>query len=220
MRGIFIVVEGQTEEEFVKKIIHPYFISKNIYDVRAKILNTSPGHKGGDLKYSRFKHFITKLLKSQTDILVTSLIDFFKLKKDFPGFESALNISNHSDRVQFLEKSCSNDINENQFIPYFQLHEIEGLLFTKIDGFNEIPQVLNDKSVKQKLIDVIVKFPNPEEINDGETTAPSKRLQHIIPGYEKVSFAEIIASRNSIDSILEKCPRFKNWIDILLDRMK
>lgn len=42
MRGIYILCEGQTEREFVNKILIPYFNSHQIYDVwpilRNKIL--------------------------------------------------------------------------------------------------------------------------------------------------------------------------------------
>ncbi|MBK8383763.1 MAG: DUF4276 family protein [Ignavibacteria bacterium] len=48
------------------------------------------------------------------------------------------------ERVEFLEKSCSEDINELRYIPYIQLHEFEGLLFTKMDGFELIPAINND----------------------------------------------------------------------------
>ena len=64
-------------------------------------------------------------------------------------------------------------------------------------------------SIKQ----IIDSFPNPEMINDGPNTAPSKRLINLIPRYRKVYHGSEIASENGIQSILDKCPRFSNWIE-------
>ena len=45
-KRLFIVVEGQTEEEFVKDLMAPYLQEKEIY-VYPVIIHTSKGHKGG-----------------------------------------------------------------------------------------------------------------------------------------------------------------------------
>lgn len=63
MRGLYILGEGQTEEQFVNEILRPYFASKDIYDVRCILMDTSPGHKGGDVSYKRYKLNAEKLLK-------------------------------------------------------------------------------------------------------------------------------------------------------------
>ena len=61
-RAIYIICEGQTEEEFVNGILRPYFNTHQIYDVRPILMSTSKGHKGGDIKYARLKFNIEKLL--------------------------------------------------------------------------------------------------------------------------------------------------------------
>ncbi len=59
IRAIYIICEGQTEEEFVNGILRPYFNSHQIYDVRPILMSTSKGHKGGgDVKYARLKFTI------------------------------------------------------------------------------------------------------------------------------------------------------------------
>src|SRR5690554_6208392 len=129
IRAIYIICEGQSEEEFVNGILRPYFNSQQIYDVRSILMTTSKGHKGGDVKYDRLKFNIDKLLNRETDILVTTFIDFFRLKNDFPKFEDAQAIQNKIQRVQFLEQALAVAIDNPRFIPYIQLHEFEGLLF-------------------------------------------------------------------------------------------
>lgn len=220
MRGIYIIVEGQTEEEFVNNSIKQHLNSNGIYDVRAITLKTRKSQRVyGDVRYSKYKLNVRNLLSEQPDILVTSLIDFYALRKDFPSYDECRSTQNPVDIISCIEKSILNDIDNFRFIPYIQLHEFEGLLFTDIKGFDVIPEVANDNHIRTNLLELISIFPNPELINEGITTAPSKRLHAIIPSYEKTFHGPLIALENTFDLILEKCPRFKNWIDTLIDRM-
>ena len=107
IRAIYIICEGQTEEEFVNGILRPYFNSHQIYDVRPILMTTSKGHKGGDVKYDRLKFNIDKLLKRETDILVTTFIDYFRLRNDFPKYDVAQEKQNKIQRVDFFRTSFS-----------------------------------------------------------------------------------------------------------------
>tara|TARA_B100000508_G_scaffold140717_1_gene143028 strand:- start:544 stop:1203 length:660 start_codon:yes stop_codon:yes gene_type:complete len=218
VRGIYIIVEGQTEEEFVKVTLQPYLSSHGIHDVRAILLETSPGHKGGDLKFSRFERNAIHLLKRETDIVVTSLIDFFRLKNDFPKYNKIDSISDKQEKVTFLEQAMAEVINYRNFLPYIQLHEFEGLLFSDQSGFDYIPDI-PDRSF-EILAGVIKDHKNPELINDGFETAPSKRLEKLIPPYRKTLHGPLIAEEIGIIKILEKCPRFRNWVEQLIEKVK
>ena len=46
-----IIVEGPTETEFVKQCMQPYFAERHIFDIRPIGIETSPGFKGGDVRY-------------------------------------------------------------------------------------------------------------------------------------------------------------------------
>lgn len=220
MRAIYIICEGQTEEEFVNGILRPYFNSHQIYDVRPILMTTSKGQKGGDVKYDRLKFNIDKLLKRESDILVTTFVDFFRLKTDFPNFEVAQQIQNKIQRVEILEQALANAINNTRFIPYIQLHEFEGLLFASKDGFEFLPD-LKQASLKSLLLAVNEKE-NPEELNDGELTAPSKRLEQLIPGFDKNKpfYGGLIAEVNTINAVLDRCLRFKTWVETLIEKVK
>ena len=61
-RRLYIVVEGQTEEEFIKDLLAPYLQCEGIY-VYPVIIHTSKGHKGGFVNYDHLKNDINKLLK-------------------------------------------------------------------------------------------------------------------------------------------------------------
>ncbi len=53
-----------------------------------------------------------------------------------------------------------------------------------------------------------------EHIDDGPTTAPSKRIIKVIPEYEgrKASAGPEIAERIGLAVIREKCPHFHEWL--------
>lgn len=210
-KGVFIICEGQTEEEFVKKCLTPYLRKQGVRFVRAIIMETSPGNKGGDVRFGRLKFHVYELLNQQEDLLVTTLIDFYRLRRDFPKYEESLFIVDKMKRVAFLEKAMAEDIHEKRFIPYIQLHEFEGLLFSSKNGFNILPRI-SDKT-KQAISDIVADYPNPELINDGIYTAPSKRLKKLIPHYHKVLYGSMIAHEIGIETIMRKCERFHAWID-------
>ena len=220
MRGVYIICEGQTEEEFVNVILRPFFNIHQIYDVRPILMTTSKGHKGGDVKYDRLKHNVDNLLKRETDILVSTFIDFFRLKTDFPKFVEAQAIQNKIQRVDFLEQALNDSINNPRFVPYIQLHEFEGLLFAAKDGFEFLPD-LNTTNLNRLLLAVNEKV-NPEELNDGELTAPSKRLEQLIQGFDKNKpfYGGIIAEVNTIHPVLARCLRFKSWVETLIEKVK
>lgn len=58
----------------------------------------------------------------------------------------------------------------------------------------------------------------PEEINDSSDTAPSKRLQILIPGYQKPLMGVLAALEIGLETIRRECPLFANWIKKLEQR--
>ena len=210
MKRLFIVVEGQTEEAFVKELMAPYFIQNGIYDVRPVIIQTSKGHKGGFVNYEHLKNDILRLLKSQgQDVVVTTFVDFFRCP-ELPNQKDIEALPSHIKRVEEME----NDINDWRFIPYIQLHEFEALLFSAVNGF----EIYFEDQVSNEIQGIIDSFDNPEEINSSPETAPSKRLIRIIPYYDKVIYGNIVALEIGLPTILARCPRFRGWIDCLIHR--
>ena len=220
IRVLNILVEGLTEKEFVSNLVYPYLFDKGIRNVRTITLETSPEFKGGDIRYqARYKPNIQKILRGQEDLVVTSLIDYYRLRNDFPKYKDSKTLAGAEQRVDLIQQGCYEDINDKRFLPYIQLHEFEGLLFSAPDGFNELFPDL-PKSNKKALIEIIEQFPNPELINDRPNHAPSKRLERLIPNYRKPLYGSMIALENGFPSIMEKCPRFRNWIETVIIRMQ
>jgi hypothetical protein len=222
MKRLIIVVEGDTEKEFVDKVLSPYLNAKGLLSVNSfKIKHT----KGGLTKY---QHLKTDLINCvyESNVLVSTLIDFYALPKDFPKYEEAKTIVNRANRLAFLEKAIVEDIEaekENSFpnlLPYIQLHEFEALVFSSIDAIKSLYS--KDDAKFNELEQIMASYPNPEDINDSPQTAPSKRLKNnqLIRGYNKVNDGIMIIEEAGIETVLSKCPRFKTWVETLIEKVK
>lgn len=147
--------------------------------------------------------------------IVSLFVDYYRIRDSyhFPGWMESKSINNIYDRMHFLFEQMSLDIEENlrsRFIPYIQLHEFEGLLFSNIAVFqnNFTKQELDF----QQLEDAINSVKTPEEINNGPATAPSERLKKAIKGYDKVVYGACLASDIGLNTIREKCILFNEWV--------
>lgn len=94
------------------------------------------------------------------------------------------------------------------------MHEFEGLLLNNIAVFKNNFTLAEFTDFKE-LESLINNNPNPELINDGNTTAPSKRLKRLIIGYNKIVYGACLATSIGLTNIRNKSPRFNNWITLL-----
>ncbi len=213
MRRIIIICEGQTEKEFCIKTLSPYFANKGIF-IQSPLIKKS---MGGIVKWSELKKQILLHLRSDVTAYVTTFIDYYGVysKYNFPNWNAAEAEPNKARRMEILEAGMSNGIEDAlkyRFIPYMQLHEFEGLLFNNIDVFFE--QIPEDELVGvDELVTTFRHFDNPEMINNSRETSPSKRLQRIIRGYDKVVYGNIIAEAIGLEKIRLKSPRFNEWLE-------
>lgn len=212
MKRLYIIVEGQTEEEFVKNMIAPYLGKKGIYDVRPILIHTSRTGKGGFVNYAYLRNDAKRLLAGRgDDFVVTMLVDYFRCP-EVPFSERWKQMTNHERQVEEMEKCIGDDINDSRFIPYIQLHEFEALLFSSNVGFMSY---FTDN--EQKETERIVKsYPNPEDINSTPEGAPSKRILSIRKDYDKVLIGNLIALSIGMETIMKKCPRFNRWIEAVV----
>ena len=181
MKRLYIIVEGQTEQEFVNSMIAPYMQQDGVYSVTPVLIRTSKTGRGGFVNYEHLKNDARKLLCSKkTDFVVSMFVDFFRIP-EVPHKERWEKKSTHIEQVKEMEECIAEDINDSRFIPYIQLHEFEALLFSSNKGFDTYFSEDNAKDT-QHIIDT---FNNPEDINTTPTGAPSKRLLAIKDDYEQ-----------------------------------
>ncbi len=162
MKRLFIVVEGQTEEEFVRTMLRPYLFSCGIYDVNPILIRTSKSGRGGFVNYDHLKNTVIPLLKSQgADVVVSTFVDYFRIPHNTPQYEQCMLSGSSRDKVDALERCIGDDINDRRFVPYIQLHEFEALLFSNNQGFEEF---FTKEQAEQTAV-IVDTFDNPEDIN-------------------------------------------------------
>lgn len=215
MKRIIIICEGETEKEFCNTVLTPYFAKKDVF-IQPPLIKKS---MGGIVKWPELKKQITLHLTNDSTAYVTTLIDYYGLynKHNFPLWNEAESEPNKNKRMEILECGMYESIDGSlrfRFIPYIQLHEFEGLLFSDIDVFSEqIPK--NELIGYDELTNTIEQFENPEMINDNRETSPSHRLKRIIMGYNKIVYGNILAEAIGLEKIKSKSPRFNDWINKL-----
>ncbi|GAB6982322.1 DUF4276 family protein [Prevotella dentasini] len=216
MKRLLLIVEGETEENFVNDVLRPYFSTMGIYN-SVQCFKTKHSN-GGLSKYSYIKKDILNTIYEK-DVIVSTMIDFYRLPSDFPGFNKLQESQTHQEQVSILEAEIKIDIENMQkrkfdnFIPYIQLHEFEALVFSSVKGFDSLFE--RNEIDYQGIVEVIQDFPNPEDINNHPNTAPSMRLKKLIPGYNKVVYGIEIIKAVGMTEILKTCPRFSMWIEII-----
>jgi len=216
---VYIVVEGKTEQTFVRDVLAPYIASKGVYLTAIQI--GKPGHKGGDITFERAQQDIVKLLQQRSSVYISTMFDYFRIEPSWPGVESIRLQIEQGQQLTVIEKfcilqhamvdklkECNSALNiEQRFIPYIEMHEFEALLFSDIDILAEKLQVSSEK-LKNSLID----YNSPEEINTEPAKAPSKRLEKLVKGYKKVIMGQIIAQSLGVPKIRQKCTCFDRWL--------
>jgi hypothetical protein len=215
MNNIIIIGEGPTEQAFCNDVLQPFFNEHELYLENPTIKKT----RGGIVPWEVLKKEIKTHLTNSSAV-VTTLIDYYGIKAEhnFPGWEDSRKIPNRPARMDFLENAMIEDIPDSvryRFIPYIQLHEFEALLFSDITAIESNFETEEFRDPLY-LIKTYNEFPNPEDINDGKDTAPSKRLNTILEGYSKVVYGSLLAQEIGLDTIRAKCFRFNQWIENLL----
>lgn len=214
MKRIAILVEGQTEERFIKEVLYEYFLNKNI-SVDPIIITSSKKangtkYKGGDVKFDKVVNEIKKLLPSYE--VVSTLLDYYGIDEDFKGYLESLSKKTLIDKKETLETALRDEISSAKFIPYIQMHEFEALLFSDVEPFiyvDEAPHLLKE------LKEIVEQFETPEHINNSKETAPSKRIKTVYKSYQKVMDGTLIAQEIGLNKIREKCKLFDEWINEL-----
>ncbi len=191
MVRIGISVEGATEERFVKMVLFPYLFNKQI--------EVSAISMGGDVKLDKVKAELKKIAYS---------FDYVSTFYDFYGFKGKSPDETKDTLEQKMLKHVHDSI-QGKLIPYIQMFEFEGLLFSSPQA---IASNLQKKSLAQWAESILVSFNgNPEAINDSEQTAPSKRLETKTI-YRKTTHGPNIAKEIGIDALREKCGGFHAWL--------
>lgn len=214
MIRVHVICEGQTEETFVKQVLYSSFQSKQIYLYPSLI--GKPGKKGGWVTFDRLFIDIRNILLNDRNVYCTTFIDYYGLPADFPGKSAAVNCFTIQEKADCIRSALKEQIasrlcvdNLQRFIPYVQMHEFEGLLFSDPDLFAKGVSAPHLSSSLQNIRD---RFHTPEEINDNKKTAPSKRIKEIYPSYQKPTDGSLAALAIGVKQIRRECHIFHSWL--------
>jgi hypothetical protein len=214
MRQIMMLVEGQTEEAFVNKVLQPYLLEKQIFVnvtmVCTKKVKNSRVHRGGFSDFDQVNRDITRLLKSSHFDLITTFIDYYGLPSNFPGYGSVPD-SNCYEKVNHLETEFARHISNEKFLPFIMLHEFESMIFCdahSLTGF------FSERKL-EKLNRMALQYDSPELINNSPQTAPSKRILSELENYEKPLHGPIAVQNIGLEKIRNLCPHFNEWISYI-----
>lgn len=208
-----VLVEGQTEEQFVKVVLNPYAESRGVF-LQAVVVRTAYTpthmHKGG----GRWKHYARDLhrLLAQTHWhRVGLLIDFYGYPPDAPAADEAgTPRTRHHRRVEAIRAAFS----DRRFTPHLALHEFETwVLAAAMEGSSVFP----NESVRDTLAGAANAFGGDVElVDDAPRTSPSHRVIQAWPAYLKA--VDGIEAINAVpfERLLARCPSLNAWVDELL----
>lgn len=222
MARLLIHVEGETEETFVNEVLGPHLYGCGYTRVSARLLGNARqrDRRGGIRGWHAAREDILNHLKEDTDCLATTMVDYYALPQSGvrarPGRQQAGNLPfpQKAPTVQdaLLADVCAelgDGFDPARFVPYVMMHEFEGLLFSDCPRFAE---GIGHPDLAPQFQTIRDAFHSPEEINDSPFTAPSKRVEALVPGYEKPLLGTLAVLQIGLDAIRTECPLFRQWL--------
>ena len=133
------------------------------------------------------------------------------IREDFPGKEKANRQTDPYEKVRIIEEAFSEDIGDHRFVPYIQLHEFEALIFS--DPGQLAIEHFESESAIANLAEMLKEVGgNPELLNDGYETCPSRRILKEIPDFDKTNAGIIIAEKIGLPKMRSECSHFNDWL--------
>jgi Domain of unknown function (DUF4276) len=214
---VIVVGEGQTEETFVRDVLAQVLWGQEIF-LYPRLISTSQRSKGGELTRNRVLRFLRNTLRERDDTYVTTLIDLYGLRPDFPGVAAAgAGSKDPIARCALIEQGFADEVvalsrcRPDRFIAHLQPYEFEALLFSDVSRFAHV------QSEWARFVPALEAAreaaASPEHINDGPDTHPSRRLECLRePSYSKPLHGSRVAQRIGIDRIRGEYRHFDGWL--------
>lgn len=214
-RQVAILVEGQTEEAFVKRVLQPLVGCSNA-DLTPIVVHTSRAASGaarrGGGQWRHYRSHLQKLLAQPHWAMVTTLVDFYGYPDDAPSCScTGVHLPSQcaDSRQAAMREALGSD---RRFAPFVVVHEFEALVIAA--GSLSASFLGSEKSARTLRELVEGHDGDAEQINDSPETAPSKRLKTLHPKYNKVRDGIDILDGRLLDA-MELTPRFAKWVESL-----
>jgi hypothetical protein len=220
MIRLYMYVEGQTEQQYAETVLRGHLAGHDVFVAGAILAATRRRHRmihrGGGRHFAPMRNDLERLLRQHRgpDVRFTTMFDLYALYSDFPGTEATKQQAHLPyERIKTLEHALAAEMNDPRLVPYIQLHEFETLLYCQLDAF-EIHYADCANQVQALADDAGRLLATPELIDDGQETAPSKRIAKQFPDYSDAKPEASVAIATMIDLaiIRSKCPHFNEWM--------
>jgi hypothetical protein len=222
MARLLVHVEGQTEEDFVNFVLRDYLLHCGYQSVSARIIGNARlrRRRGGIRPWFPVRKDIINHLRQDPGCVATTMVDFYGLPQHgdraWPGRAAAVGASAHQ-KASVVEEALRDDLAHEmgtdfditRFLPFVVVHEFEGLLFSDCAAF---ARGICRPDLEPSFSQIREGFATPEDIDDSPLTAPSKRLEELVPGYEKPLFGALAILEIGLHPIRAECPHFDGWL--------
>jgi hypothetical protein len=222
MTRLLVEVEGQTEETFINEVLAPHLYAVGYTGVSARLLGNARlrDHRGGIKAWAGVRTEIVRHLQGDPGGLVTTMVDYYGMpatgSRAWPGRASAGALP-FAQRATSVEAAMLAEVHSalgspsppGRFVPFVMMHEFEALLFSDCERFGE---GIRRPDLVPSFQSIRDQFTSPEEINDSATTAPSKRVEALVPGYQKPALGVLGVLAVGLDVMRRECPHFGAWL--------
>ena len=212
MTRLLILVEGQSEEVFVKRTLAPYLAEHRVYVLPivlwTKRFDSGGGFRGGVSDWNQIRRNLVPLTQD-SDAWVTTLLDFYGLPADFPGYREACEPGDPRQRVATLQQEFAEAIAHPRFVPFLALHEFEAWVFAAPDV---VADHFGSPGLATRIRRASEEAGDPELIDLGESSHPKARLRSMNTGYKETSDGPTLLEKIGIDAIRGACPHFTAWM--------
>ncbi|WP_322748625.1 MULTISPECIES: DUF4276 family protein [unclassified Frankia] len=218
MRSLYLLAEGHTEFVIIDQVLEPFLVAAGFH-VRKSIITTrrmasGPAKRGGVTSWNRLENEIRRVLQDPTIDVVTTMIDYYGLPQDAPGMSTRPDASAH-EGVTYVETEIERKIGDPRFVPHVVLHEIESWILAAAPQLGDL---VGDSRVARRLARIVDDHGGPELVDNGVTTAPSKRIRDIYPAFDKTLDGPLAVIDLGLAELRRRCPHADAWLYRLEER--
>lgn len=211
MTRLLLLVEGQTEETFVRDVLGPHLSKRNVHcrpiTIATKRTHSGGKFRGGVVSTEQVRRELDRLLQD-SDAHVSTIVDYYGLPEDFYGMAQR-PAGDSRERVEFVEAAWGRAVQRAKFVPHVVLHEFEAWLYS---APVEFAREFDPPGVAHELERIATRAGGPEHVDDGPATAPSKRLLELWPAYQKPLDGPRILQAMGLARVRSVCPHFDAWL--------
>ena len=217
MKKLFVVVEGETEERFIRKVLYNDFITQNIHiEAQQWLTNKKLGISGGGSNFDLIENHLRRLMsryQKDKDVFISVMVDLYAFPKGGNSVygDDVNKLQNGKNKVLLLQHKMNERMNYQNFIPYVQLYEYETLLLSKPDALRYF---FTDKEIEIENLKAEIIGLQPEDINESPQGAPSKRIIKHLPKYgkQKTTAGVLTVEKIGLPFLRANCHHFNDWI--------